>query len=91
MAKINPFTGTTGDYNLQIDRDLRKKYSVDQLSFGREIRRRQKADVKFTPRLVRWLDQSYTFGANYEENSGPYPAPRPGRGRQHHRAAVQDP
>ena len=71
VAKINPFTGTTGDYNLQIDRDLRKKYSVDQLSFGREIRRRQKADVKFTPRLVRWLDQSYTFGANYEENSDP--------------------
>ncbi len=71
VAKVNPFTGTTGDYNLQIDRDLRKKYSVDRLSFGREIRRRQKADVKFTPRLVRWLDQSYTFGANYEENSDP--------------------
>ena len=71
VAKVNPFTGTTGDYNLQIDRDLRKKYAVDRLSFGREIRRRQKADVKFTPRLVRWLDQSYTFGANYEENSDP--------------------
>ncbi len=71
VAKVNPFTGTTGDYNLQIDRDLRKKYAVDKLSFGREIRRRQKADVKFTPRLVRWLDQSYTFGANYEENSDP--------------------
>ena len=71
VAKVNPFTGTTGDYNLQIDRDLRKKYAVDKMSFGREIRRRQKADVKFTPRLVRWLDQSYTFGANYEENSDP--------------------
>ena len=71
VAKVNPFTGTTGDYNLQIDRDLRKKYAVGRMSFGREIRRRQKADVKFTPRLVRWLDQSYNFGASYEENSDP--------------------
>ena len=77
-AKYNPLKALSGDYSLQIERDLRKKTSVSsplrQLSrpsFGREIRRNQKADAKLTLRFFKWLDQSYTFQANYEEIDDP--------------------
>ena len=70
-AKANPIKALSGDYSLQINRDLRKKYDLGKLSFGREVRRNQKADIKLTLRFLKWLDQSYTFLANYEEISDP--------------------
>ena len=71
VAKVNPFSGISGDYDLKINRDLRKKYELDKLSFGREIGRTQKGSVKVTLRWIRWLDQQYTFEASYNENSDP--------------------
>jgi len=70
-AKLSPITGMSGDYSLRVNRDLRKKFAPSQLSFGREVDRAQTADVTFTLRFIKWLDQNYTFKANYEENSDP--------------------
>ncbi len=70
-AKMNPLTGLSADYNLRIDRDLRKKLDPRAMSFGREVGRKQTADVTFTLRLVQWLDQNYTFKANYNEQNDP--------------------
>jgi hypothetical protein len=70
-TKLNPFTGLSADYNLKIDRDLRKKLDPKELSFGREIGRRQTADVSLTLRLIRWLDQNYTFKSSYNEQNDP--------------------
>lgn len=70
-SKLNPFQGLSADYNLKIDRDLRKKFIPDARSFGREVGRKQTADVSFSLRLVQWLDQNYTFKANYEEQNDP--------------------
>ena len=70
-TKINPLTALQGDYRLQVNRDLRKKYDVSKLAFGREVSRNQKADLKLTLRFLRWVDQSYTYQANYRENSDP--------------------
>ncbi len=70
-AKLNPLTGLSADYNLRIDRDLRKKLDPRAMSFGREVGRKQTADVTFTLRLVQWLDQNYTFKASYNEQNDP--------------------
>ncbi len=70
-AKAAPLNGLSSNYNLKLDRDLRKKFDLEALSFGREVKRRQKADVKFRLRLVRWLDQNYTFDATYDESNDP--------------------
>jgi len=70
-AKANPFQFLSGNYSLQINRDLRKKLDIGQFSFGREVNRTQQADVNFNPRLSKWLDQSYTFQAKFEENNDP--------------------
>ena len=70
-TKANPLKALSADYSLQINRDLRKKYDLRRLSFGREVRRNQKADVKLTLRFLKWLDQTYTFLANYEEINDP--------------------
>ncbi len=70
-SKIAPFGFISGDYSLQIERDLRKKLAPGKLSFGTEIKRVQKADVDFNPRLLKWLDQNYSFQANYEEINDP--------------------
>ncbi|HIL10550.1 MAG TPA: cell surface protein SprA [Candidatus Latescibacteria bacterium] len=70
-SKLNPFQGLSADYNLKIDRDLRKKFVPDMRSFGREVGRKQTADVSFSLRLVQWLDQNYTFKANYVEQNDP--------------------
>ena len=67
-AKLNPLTGLSADYNLRIDRDLRKKLDPRAMSFGREVGRKQTADVTFT---LRWLDQNYTFKASYNEQNDP--------------------
>ncbi|MEE2657731.1 MAG: cell surface protein SprA [Candidatus Latescibacterota bacterium] len=75
-TKVSLIRSLTADYNLQIDRDLRKNFDVSASAFGREVKRSQKADVKVNLRLVRWLDPSFTFQANYQENSDPR------RGRQ---------
>ena len=70
-TKVNPLTALQGDYSLQINRDLRKKYDPSKFSFGREVSRNQKADLKLTLRVVRWFDQSYTYQANFEEINDP--------------------
>jgi len=70
-AKASPFSFLNGNYNLQLGRDLRKKFEPGKLSFGREVERVQKADVDFNPRLIKWLEQSYSFQANYEEINDP--------------------
>ena len=70
-SKLNPLSGLSANYNLKIDRDLRKKFVADKRSFGREVGRRQTADLGFSLRLVSWLDQNYTFKANYEEQNDP--------------------
>ncbi len=70
-SKLNPLSGLSANYNLKIDRDLDKKFVPDKLSFGREVGRRQTADLGFSLRLVSWLDQNYTFKANYEEQNDP--------------------
>ena len=70
-AKVNPVKSLSGNYSLQVNRDLRKKYAPKSLSFGSEVQRNQKADTKLTLRLVKWLDQNYTFQANYEEIGDP--------------------
>ena len=70
-SKLNPLPGLSADYNLKIDRDLRKKFVPDMRSFGREVGRKQAADVSFSLRLVQWLDQNYTFKANYVEQNDP--------------------
>ena len=80
-TKANPLKALSADYSLQINRDLRKKYDLRKLSFGREVRRNQKADVKLTLRFLKWLDQTYTFLANYEEINDP---------RRRHAKAVID-
>lgn len=70
-AKYNPLRSLSTDYNLQVNRDLRKKFDLGQLAFGREVSRNQKADLKVNPRLISWLDPSFTFSANYQESSDP--------------------
>ena len=70
-SKLNPLSGLSANYNLKIDRDLRKKFTLDKRSFGREVGRRQTADLGFSLRLISWLDQNYTFKANYEEQNDP--------------------
>lgn len=70
-TKLTPIRSLSGDYSLNIDRDLRKKYDPAKLAFGREVRRNQRADVKLQMRLVRWLDPTFTFQANYQEDSDP--------------------
>jgi len=70
-AKLNPLTGLSADYNLRVDRDLRKRFDPAVFSFGREVGRKQTADVTFTLRLVQWLDQNYTFKASYNEVNDP--------------------
>ena len=70
-AKVNPLSALSADYNLQINRDLRKKYDLGQLAFGREVSRTQNGDVKLNLRWFRWLDQTYGFQANYEEIGDP--------------------
>jgi hypothetical protein len=35
------------------------------------VERVQKADVDFNPRLIKWLDQNYSFQAHYEETNDP--------------------
>lgn len=70
-TKVAPFGFVNGDYSLQIERDLRKKLDPGKLSFGTEVERVQKADVDFNPRLIKWLDQTYSFQANYEETNDP--------------------
>ncbi len=70
-TKMSPLRSLSGDYNLQIDRDLRKKYDPAKFAFGQEVKRNQRADVKVQLRLVRWLDPTFTFQADYQENSDP--------------------
>lgn len=70
-TKVAPFSFVSGDYSLQIERDLRKKLDPGKLSFGIEVERVQKADLSFNPRLLRWLDQNYSFQTNYEEINDP--------------------
>ncbi len=70
-SKLNPLSIVAGDYSLQVTRDLRKKYDLQKLSFGREVKRNQKTGLKMTPRLMSWFDQNYSFQATYEENSDP--------------------
>ena len=72
-AKLNPLASVSTDYTLQVSRDLRKKRDLMRWrpSLGREVSRNQKGDVRLTLRWVKWLDQSYTFQANYDENSDP--------------------
>ena len=70
-SKLSPLSGLSANYNLKIDRDLRKKFALDKRSFGREVGRRQTADLSLSLRLVSWLDQNYTFKANYEEQNDP--------------------
>ena len=70
-TKVSPLRSLSGDYSLQIDRDLRKKYDPSNLAFGREVKRNQRADVKVQLRLVRWLDPTFTFQADYQEDSDP--------------------
>jgi len=70
-SKLNPLSIVAGDYSLQVTRDLRKKYSLSKLSFGREVKRNQKAGLKVTPRLTSWFDQNYSFQATYQEDSDP--------------------
>ena len=70
-TKFNPLRSLTSDYSLQVDRDLRKKYEPRSLAFGREVGRNQKADLRLQLRWVRWLDPSFTFQANYREDSDP--------------------
>ena len=70
-AKLNPFSGLSADYTLALDRDMRKKYEPWKFSFGREVKRNQKADTKFRLSLVRWFEQNYTFQATYNEINDP--------------------
>ena len=70
-AKVNPLSGLSADYSLGLDRDMRKKYEPKDLSFGREVKRNQKADTKFRLSLVRWLEQNYTAQATYDEINDP--------------------
>ena len=70
-SKLNPLSGLSANYNLKIDRDLRKKFALDKRSFGREVGRKQTADLSLSLRLVSWLDQNYTFKANYGEQNDP--------------------
>ena len=70
-SKLSPLSGLSANYNLKIDRDLRKKFVLDKWSFGREVGRKQTADLGFSLRLVSWLDQNYTFKANYGEQNDP--------------------
>ncbi len=70
-TKVNPLRSLTSDYNLQVHRDLRKKYDPGSLAFGREVGRNQKADLRLQLRWVSWLDPNITFQANYQEDSDP--------------------
>ena len=70
-SKLSPLSGLSANYNLKIDRDLRKKFALDKRSFGREVGRKQTADLGFSLRLISWLDQNYTFKANYGEQNDP--------------------
>ncbi|MFH1570340.1 MAG: cell surface protein SprA, partial [Gemmatimonadota bacterium] len=70
-AKANPLSALSTDYSLQINRDLRKKYDLGKLAFGREVGRNQNADVKLNLRWFQWLDHNYGFQASYEEVGDP--------------------
>ncbi|MBT5060306.1 MAG: cell surface protein SprA [Gemmatimonadetes bacterium] len=70
-GKYAPLRSLSADYNLQVNRDLRKKFELSQFAFGQEVSRNQKADLKLNPRLITWLDPSFTFSANYQESGDP--------------------
>ena len=70
-TKVSPLRSLSGDYSLAVDRDLRKLYNPSHFAFGREVKRNQRADVKVQLRVVRWLDPTFTFQADYEEDSDP--------------------
>jgi len=70
-SKLNPLTILAADYSLQIARDLRKKYDLQKLSFGREVKRSQKTGLKLTPRFTNWVDQNYSWQSTYDEDSDP--------------------
>ncbi|NKB70423.1 MAG: hypothetical protein GKR89_25415 [Candidatus Latescibacteria bacterium] len=70
-SKAALLPGLSADYTLRVNRDLRKKFDPGALSFGREIGRNQRTELRFTPRLVKWLDQNYTFSSTYEETNDP--------------------
>ena len=70
-SNVSPLTGLQGDYSLKLDRDLRKKFDLAQLSFGREVGRDQKGRVKYSMRFIKWLDQTYEFQAQYAEDNDP--------------------
>ena len=70
-TKVSPLRSLSGDYTLQVDRDLRKQYDPTNFAFGREVKRNQRVDAKVQLRLVRWLDPTLTFQANYQEDSDP--------------------
>ncbi len=71
VSKYSPIRSLSGDYNLQVNRDLRRNFEPSRLSFGREVSRNQKADLKVNPRVITWLDPSFTFSANYQESGDP--------------------
>ncbi len=70
-GKYSPIRSLAADYNLVVNRDLRNKLELSQFAFGREVSRNQKADLKVNPRLISWLDPSFTFSANYLESGDP--------------------
>ncbi len=70
-VKANVLPGTSTDYSLRVQRDLRKRFEPTALAFGTEVGRNQKADMSVNVRCVPWVDQNYTFTAEYAEDSDP--------------------
>ena len=50
-SKLNPLSGLSANYNLKIDRDLRKKFALDKRSFGREVGRKTNGRPQSFPAL----------------------------------------
>ncbi|MCZ6634559.1 MAG: cell surface protein SprA [bacterium] len=67
-VKMTPFRTLQADYTLAIDRDLRNGFSVSQFQFGRETRRTQNINMRYAPRISRWLTISPSYSSNYTEN-----------------------
>jgi len=71
----DPFNSLKATYSLNSIRDLTDpvyfKPSINpaKLKLGREIRYGQKFDTSFQPKIVNMIDNRFSFGSNYTENS----------------------
>jgi len=72
-VSLKPFDPLSTNYSMSINRDLKDGVNLnfDNFKLGKEIGRSQNLSFSFSPKLLKWLSQSYSYSANYSENNDP--------------------